>query len=638
MNNTEKILNTLIEIIRKDSGINNTMDAMEQLSAILILKHFYKVVFIDSFEENKRIDFKNIFKELDYFNKEKKQTDFFKFKYLIENLFKNEENIYLRNKNWNKIESLLENIPFKIRSSKILEILLSYIEDIEFNDKLAESYEKLLEKMANESSGSGAFHSPKAVVKTMVKIINPNFGQSIYDPSIGTGGFLIEAQKNILKNRLDGNSQESIEIYGENNSDFSSLVASLNLQLNGIDIKNISTKHTLFEDNDSTFDIILSNPPFGKILSNIKHKDNKREYSLNFETMFLKTILNKLSKNGKSAIIVPDGFLFNTSNEFLTLREELLIKYNLHSIISLPTGVFLPYSGIKVSILFFDNSIIEDDIWFYELKTDKPLSKSNKIEEKDFKELIKLFSKRIKSQNSCLVKKQDILNKKDLNLKIEIPKKTDKQRNLKISDEILILEEKKEEFNKLVLEFSSLIEENKKANFQETVTLGELFTIKSGKFLKREEIKDEGEYPVYGGNGIRGYYDKYNHEGENIIIGRVGSYCGNIHFTNKPIWVENNAFSININLSQKVYLPYLSHVLRSLDLNKQARGSAQPSISYAKIKDIKIDLPSYEQQIELNNWFEKIEKQNNDLLKLVEVQSKRFNELSKILIVNNCIK
>jgi type I restriction enzyme M protein len=637
MNNIEIKLNNLIDIIRKDSGINNTMDAIEQLSAILLLQYFYEEVLLTSFKEKYVGDFKNLFYDLDYFNKEKTTTDFSKFKNVFRNLLINDDNSNSKNKTWNKIELLLNNIPFRIKSTKILEILLLNMETISFNDELAKSYDALLIKMINESSASGAFYSPTVLVNAIVKVIKPSVEQSIYDPALGTGKFLIESQKNLSLSSI-GNIQKTIRAFGQDISPFACLVGSLNLLLNGIDIKNILLEDSLLNNNSLQYDIILSAIPFGKIPNIDKYEYDYKEFTSNLETMFLKLSMKKLKKDGKAALIVPDGLLFNSSNEFWNIRKELLEKFNLHSILSLPSGILFPYSGVKLSVLFFDNNKIENDIWFYELNIDKTLNKSNQIKAEDFVEFIELYTKRTESLNSCLVKKEVILNKKDLSLNIELPRKIDKKSSFQLFDELLFLKEKKEEFDTSVFQFINLIEENKKVNFDKTVTLGELFKIKSGKSLTSDKIKKEGKYPVYGGNGIRGYYEEYNLKGENIIIGRVGAYCGNIHFTKEPIWLASNSFSINITSTLKVYLPYLAHVLRSLNLNKLARGSAQPAISYEKIKDIEISLPSFEQQKELSCWFDKIQIENENLGKLLKLQEKIFNELSRYSIVNNCIQ
>lgn len=638
MNNTEIKLNNLINIIRKDTGINNTMDAVEQLSAILLLKYFYKESSIDFSIEDQRKGFKNLFFELEYFNTEIKQIDFLKFKNVLKVLFKNPENIYHRNENWNKIESLLDKIPFRIRSTKILEMLIFNIETIDFDDKLAEDYDSLLEKMINESISSGAFYSPKGLTNAIVKVINPSIGQSIYDPALGTGRFIIEAQKNLSNSNLDYK-QEVMRVYGQDISPFAYLVGSLNLLLNGNDIKNVLLGDSLLDNNNLQYDIILSAVPFGKISDIGKYNYSHNRYYSNYETKFLELTMQKLARGGKCGLIVPEGLLFNSTKEHISLREDLLRRFNLHSILSLPSGILSPYSGIKISVLFFDNNNnMEDDIWFYELNLDKPLNKSNKIKEEDFIEFVELFSKRVESKNSCLVAKCDILNKKDLSLNIKLPKEISKIDYFKVSDETQLLKQEKEKFDRLWYDFNSIVEENKKVNFQKKFTLDDIVTVKSGRALKKDKIKEEGIYPVYGGNGIRGYYDECTHKGENIIIGRVGAYCGNVHFSEEPVWLTNNSFSLKVNLSQKVYTPYLAHILRSMDLNKLARGSAQPAISFERIKNIEINLPSYEQQIELSKWFETIQSQKEELIKSIELQNKKFNDISKNLIVSNCIE
>ena len=251
---------------------------------------------------------------------------------------------------------------------------------------------------------------------------------------------------------------------------------------------------------------------------------------------------------------------------------------------------------------------------------------------------MELFSKRTQSENSCLVNKYDILNTKELNLALELPKKIIGTNDFQMNDEIAFLQEQKKKFDLLLSNFTDLLKENKKVEFSETMTLGEIFTIKTGKTLNKTEIKMKGRYPVYGGNGIIGYYDQCNRNNENIIIGRVGAHCGNIHFIKGSIWLTINSFSVNINSSLKVHLPYLAHVLRSLNLNKLARGSAQPSISYSKIKDEKINLPFYNQQIELSEWFDNIEEQKQSLSELLKLQEEQFNKLTCHSIVSNCIK
>lgn len=394
----------------------------------------------------------------------------------------------------------------------------------------------------------------------------------------------------------------------------------------------------LFEDH-SKYDFIFSNAPFGKTSDSSIYEDAYYGYTSSLEGMFLKHSMNKLAIGGKAVLIVPDGFLLNKTKELIKLRRELLTEFNLHTILSLPQGTFAPYTGVKLSALFFDNLNPEQDIWYYELKTEKPLNKKNQITENDFSDFVELFTKRSKTLNSCLTNKQELLQKEGLSLSIELPLKNDGKDEYVIQDELFVIEKTKHEYDSLLSNYNSLISKNVKTEFITKVTIAELFTTKAGKQLDQSQMNEKGEFPVYGGNGLIGYSNQCNrYEEENIIIGRVGAHCGNVHFVKCQIWLTGNSFSLQLLNKGIVYLPYLVHVLKSLNLNKFGRGSAQASISYSKIKDIEINLPSYKQQIELSEWFEKIEEQKNNLLKSIKLQSDKFSELANYSIVSNCIK
>jgi type I restriction enzyme M protein len=642
MNSLETKLVYLIDIIRKDSGINNAIDAMEQLSLILLLQYFYEIILKGKPRQNTTGSFKNLFYNSICFNSGKIETDFSKLKNvfhdILSNVEPNADKFYdkrFARDTWGKVEYLLDSIPFKIRSVKILKILLSQLEDIYFNEKFAESYDSLVVKMTKDSISSGAFHSPKALVTAIVKVIKPSLRQSIYDPALGTGRFIVEAHR-VASEHSEATLNQTLYAFARDISPFACLVGSLNLLLNGIDIKNIYLSDALLDIDNSCYDIVLSGVPFGKP-SGIDSYEHNYGYSLNLEAMFLEHSMRKLGQDGKAALIVPDGLLFNRSHELHNLRHKLLTKFNLHSILSLPSGTLAPYVGIKVSVLFFDKTEPGNDIWFYELKTNKPLNKTKQISDHDFAEFIELFSKKTETANSYLVSKQVILNREGFNLSIKPPKKVSTVNDLQIIDEIIFLKEKKEEYNLLLSEFIDSLNESKQAKFEYKFTIEDLFKTKAGEPLKKIDIKEKGRFPVYGGNGIIGYFDEYNREGENIIIGRVGAQCGNIHFFNGPIWLTNNSFSIELNSSAKVHLPYLAHVLRSLNLNKLARGSAQPSISFERIKKVEISLPAYEQQVELSEWFEETLFKKNNLLNSIKLQADKFNELSNYSIISNCI-
>jgi type I restriction enzyme M protein len=621
----------IIEYIRKDMGINNAIDALEQFSLLLLLKYFYDLASADSNVSIDKEPFSKLFYKGYDSNHGRIKSNFFTLHYVFDQTqiahFKGNE--IFTSKTLKKIESFLTIIPFKIRSSKILEIVLQSLDDIDINEELANEYDMQITSMINSSISSGAFHTPKALVSALVKVSKPEKGQYIYDPAMGTGRFLVESKK-LLKHG-------DLQFKGNDLSPFACLVGSLNLLLNGIKIDEISIQDSFLFEDSTKYDLIFSGIPFGKPSDISKYEDAYHGYTSSLEAMFLKHTMQKIAPGGKAVLIVPDSLLFNRTKELEKLRRQLLTQFNLHSILSLPNGTLAPYSGVKVSVLFFDNKKSENHIWFYELRSIKHLNKTNQISDRDLVEFIELFPLRAESENSCLMIKQDILDDEHLNLSLELPNKSDEVNFFHVSDELILLQEKKKEYDLLFSTFTSLLEDSKRASYVNKVYLGELLKTKAGTNLNKTEIKEEARYPVYGGNGVIGYFYECNRIGDNIIIGRVGANCGNVHFAKGPIWLTDNSFSVEISSSLKVHLPYLAHVLRSLDLNKLGRGSAQPSISFSKIKDIEINLPSYEQQIELSEWFEKIKEQENRLLNSLSLHSKMFSQLTNHSIVSNCI-
>lgn len=642
MNRLNNQLSGLIDVLRKDAGINNAIDALEQLSLLLLFRYFHEVV-LDNVTAKMPI---SVFSGILSGDHDDHANSFFTRSSLLKDLY-NETCRDLKNNeplkdNYSfdvcgRIEILLDSIPLKIRSPKIMEYFLSQLNEVHFDKGLAVAYDDLLVDMKNDSASSGAYHSPKPLVSAIVEVIRPTAQQSIYDPAMGTGRFFVEAQKRAPKHS-HGALNSPVHAFGKDISPFACLVGTLNLLLNGIGIKNVSLGDSLLCSDGPDCDIVLSGIPFGRVQGIDTYEYAYRGYASSLEMMFIKHAMRKLADDGKAALIVPDGVMHKRNQESVNLRRELLVDLNLHSILSLPAKALAPYVGVKASVLFFDKTRPGKDIWVYELKTDKPLSNIHQIAEHDFVEFIELFSIRSETDNSYLVDKRDILESKGLDLPTERPRQIDVVEMHDVSKGITLLKQEKHEYDLLLSQFTELLNENRQAEFINKVSIGDLFTMKAGKPLSKAEIEEHGEYPVYGGNGIIGYYSESNLDGENILIGRVGAKCGNVHFVKNPIWLTGNSFSLRLNTYPKVHLQYLTHVLRSLNLNMHARGSAQPSISYSKIKEIEISLPEYEKQVELAEWFEKIQLQNTKLSEILRLQINTFNELANCSITSNSVE
>jgi type I restriction enzyme M protein len=210
--------------------------------------------------------------------------------------------------------------------------------------------------------------------------------------------------------------------FGNEKTPLAYVMGVMNMILHGIESPNIYKLNTLtqnirdFQEKDR-HNYILANPPFGG-------KEKKTLYqkfpiqSSATELLFMQHFMKKLAKGGKASIVIPEGVLFQTNNAFTAVKEDLLENFNLHTILSLPAGVFLPYSGVKTDVIFFDRKGGTSDIWYYEINLDRKLTKNKPIEFAHLEEFVKLYKKRSTTENSWKVKVKDIIeNNYDLSAK-----------------------------------------------------------------------------------------------------------------------------------------------------------------------------------------------------------------------------
>ncbi|EHH0804538.1 N-6 DNA methylase, partial [Vibrio vulnificus] len=483
------------------------------------------------------------------------------------------------------------------------------------------------------SGSSGAYYSPRPLIKAMVSALNPEPLTTVYDPAMGTGGFFVEAIKHV-KNKSYFN---DLNIIGNDLSPFAHLIGMLNLLLNDIDISGVSISDSLLNRDCQQYDFVISGVPFGKVNELTKYEYYYHGYSGSLEAMFLKHTMDKLAKGGRAAIVIPDGILFGNASHLDELKRQLLTQFNLHTVLSLPKGTLAPYSGVKVSVLFFDNTVSEKDIWFYELRTDKPLSKLNSITDSDFEDFTSLYERREVSEHSCLISKESLLQDKTLNLSFSLPKK---EAGLKFDKQKMIASLKSEQLALVtsIEKHFDTMSRNFELEYIHHVALKDVCKLRSGKNLNKDEVENKGEFPVYGGNGIIGYYLDANRPGDSVIIGKVGAHCGNIHFSSKPYWLTTNAISLELLDTTRVYLPYLAHVLKSLDLNNLATGTAQKFVSINQLYEVEVSLPSLEKQKELSDWFTSIEESKSKIQSLLEGFSKDIGAISTESIHEKALK
>ena len=277
-------------------------------------------------------------------------------------------------------------------------------------------YEGLLQKNAEDTkSGAGQYFTPRALIKSMVEVIVPKPGETICDPACGTGGFLLASHDLISKYPLDVEQKQFLRegtFHGWDIVDSVVRLCTMNLYLHGIGGENspIITDDALASDPGDRFDIVLTNPPFGKKSSitivNGEGKIEKESLTYqrndfwattsNKQLNFLQHVKTLLKINGRAAIVVPDNVLFE-GGAGETVRKRLLQQCDVHTLLRLPTGIFYA-QGVKANVLFFDKRPASEKpwtekLWIYDLRTNIHFTlKTNTLRYEDLEDFIKCYN------------------------------------------------------------------------------------------------------------------------------------------------------------------------------------------------------------------------------------------------------
>lgn len=246
---------------------------------------------------------------------------------------------------------------------------------------LSEIYEDLLKRVAADSAGyAGEFYTQRHIIRAMVEVVQPKPGEKIYDPCFGTAGFLGETADYIRSNNTLGGAQldalQSDTFFGLELKPLTYLLGSMNMILHGIEGANLELANTLEAHDQNVsekdkYQVILANPPYGGKMAQAL-QTNFRVRSSATECLFLQHIMANLAEGGRAAVVVPEGVLFRGGPD-QKVRKELLEQFNVHTILSLPAGCFLPYTGVKTNVIFFDRTESgsgTDIIWYFDLTND----------------------------------------------------------------------------------------------------------------------------------------------------------------------------------------------------------------------------------------------------------------------------
>lgn len=275
------------------------------------------------------------------------------------------------------IRSVFEDTYNYMKNGTLFRQVINEINKIDFNNTqdrhlFNDLYETILKELQSAGS-SGEYYTPRAVTQFMVDMANPQLGEKILDPACGTGGFLTCAIAHVREqvNTPDDRKVFQASITGIEKKPLPHLLCTTNLMLHGFDVPAVRRDNLLskpYSDWGSSdkVDVVLSNPPFG----GVEEDGTETNFPQKFRTketadLFLALIIRLLKDGGRCAVVLPDGTLFGEGVK-TRIKEELMERCNLHTIVRLPNGVFNPYTGIKTNVLFFEKGTPTKDVWYFE--------------------------------------------------------------------------------------------------------------------------------------------------------------------------------------------------------------------------------------------------------------------------------
>lgn len=427
----EQAFKNIDDILHKDAGCSSELDYVEQSSWILFLKYLddleqdrrdaavltgkdYTSLIAPEFQWNTWAVPKTPEWKIDY-HRAMTGEDLIDFvNHKLFPYFKNFRHDAIHSETIEyKIGEIFSELRNRITSWYSLRWVLDIVDTLRFQSseekhELSHLYEARIQKMGNAWRNGGEYYTPRPLIRSIISVLDPHIGETIYDGACGSAGFLCEAfgyltEKYPNRSVKDDDILQKKTFYGKEVKSLAYIIGTMNMILHGVEAPNLRHMNTLGEninniDEKDRHDIILANPPFGwKIRSEIQQNFPIKTGETAF--LFLQHFIKILRAGGRAGIVIKNTFLSNTDNASVALRRHLLESCNLHTILDLPGGTFTG-AGVKTVVLFFTKWSPTEKIWYYSLNLDRNLGKTNPLSERDLSEFISLQQTQGESENS----------------------------------------------------------------------------------------------------------------------------------------------------------------------------------------------------------------------------------------------
>jgi type I restriction enzyme M protein len=381
----KSIIKTARDVMRKDAGLNGDLDRIPQIAWLLFLKAF------DDLEERRAL-----LEEDDYepvlstkyrwrtwaSDPTKRLTGPDLLKFVNDDLLPHLAALQGTGRPGDPADTLgdvFRETRNRMSSGYLLNDLIGQVDKVSFASRddvhtMALLYESLLREVRDAAGDSGEFYTPRPVIRFMVGRVDPRVGETVLDPAVGTGGFLVEAYEHLRQQVRTPTDQRQVEdgLRGFEKKPLPFLLCQMNLLLHGVSKPRVRRANALAmdlaEQRRDGVDVVLTNPPFGGEEEQQVQKGFKADLrTAETSWLFLQAVMARLerSESGRCGIVVPNGVLFG-EGVGARVKEQLMQRFNLHTVVRLPNGVFSPYTLIPSNLLFFERGVTRD-VWFYEL-------------------------------------------------------------------------------------------------------------------------------------------------------------------------------------------------------------------------------------------------------------------------------